>query len=108
MPNSRLCLGELVLTGAPVVGTGALVVGAPVVGATVAGATVVSGDGLVLTAAVGNAGVGEAVIAGLPPHAARIGSAITSIMAAALIRMRANGIFTINLLVKRNISICSI
>ena len=105
MPNSRFCLGELVPTGAPVVGAGALVAGA---GALVAGATVTSGDGLVLTAAVGNAGVGAAVISGLPPHAARIGSAITSIMAAAFIRICANGIFTINLLVERNMSICSI
>jgi hypothetical protein len=29
-------------------------------------------------------------------------------MAAALIRIRASGIFTINLLVKRNMSVCSI
>ena len=55
------------------------------------------------TAAVGSAGVGAA-ISGLPPHAARIGRAITSIMVAALIRICANGIFTIELLQ----GICSI
>src|SRR6266540_6502435 len=98
MPNSRFCLGVLVPAGAAAVGSGALVAGALVAGA----------GALVAGAAVGSGGVGAAADSGLPPQAARISSAITSIIAAALIRMCANGLFTINLLVGRNIGICSI
>ena len=105
MPNSRFCLGELVPVGAAVA-WGALVAGAAVAwGALVAGAAVVGT--LVPMAAVGSAGVGAAAGSGLPPHAARIGRAITSIAVAALIRICANGIFTIKLLVKGNMNICS-
>src|SRR5690242_1264914 len=109
MPNSRFCLGVLVPTGAGAVGSGALVAGAGA-GALVAGAgagALVAGT-LASAAAVGRAGVGATAGSGLPPHAARITSAITSIIAAALIRTCANGNFTINLLVERNMSICSI
>ena len=109
MPNSRFCLGELSLEGAAVVGAGALLVGAAVVGAgaLLVGAAVESDGGFVATAAVGSAAVGATTGSGLPPQLARIGSAIASIMAAALIRIRAKGIFTICLLVERNMSICS-
>jgi hypothetical protein len=88
------------------VASGALVAGAAVAsGALVAGAAVAGA--LPLTAAVGSAGVGAAAGSGLPPHAARIGRAITSSNVAALIRIWANAIFTINLLIKRTMSICS-
>src|SRR5215213_4821228 len=95
MPNSRFCLGELVPAGA-VVGSAAGPGGTTsdvAFGALVAGAVVAFAGAVVPTAAVGSPGVG-ATASGLPPHAARIGRAITSIMAAALIRMCANGIFT--------------
>src|SRR5262245_47079945 len=107
MPNSRFCLGELEPAGAAVVGAGALVAGsvAPLVGA---GALVAGSGAPVATAAVGSAGVGAAVGSGPPPQLARIGSAITSSIAAALIRNRAKRIFTMSLLVERNIGICSI
>ena len=103
-------MGVLVLAGAAAVGSGAFVAGAAVAGAgaLVAGAGALVAGALAPTAAVGSAGVGATAGSGLPPHAARIGSAIPSMRAAALIRMCANGIFTINLLVKRNMSICSI
>jgi hypothetical protein len=83
--------------GGALVGSGALVAGAAALGA----------GAVVPTAAVGSAGVG-ATTSGLPPHEARIGSPITSSIRAARIRTCANGIFTISLLVKLNIRICSI
>src|SRR5690242_17616336 len=110
MPNSRFCLGVLVLVGAgsaavgagPLVGSGRAAVAS---GALVAGAAAVAAGALVPTAAVGSAGVGAVETSGLPPHEARIGSAITNIRVAALIRICANANFTINLLVEHTMSI---
>src|SRR4051794_11070204 len=110
MPNSRFCLGVLVPSVAATVGAGPLVGAGGTVasGALVAGAAVAPAGAVAPTAAVGSAGVGAVAISGLPPHEARIGNAITSIMSAALIRICANRIFTINLLIECNLSICSI
>ena len=110
MPNSRFCLGELSPAGALAVGTGAgaLSVGTTTGSTAAVGAPGPGSGGVVATAAVGSAGVGTAAGSGVPPQLARIGSAITSIISAALIRIRARGIFTIGLLVERKLSVCSI